>query len=199
MTRALRRALAASLVSLALPVALSAQAQQAAAPAASPGPAVGDMAPDFAVPGATREGVKSTPVKLSDYRGKTVVLAFFPAARTSGCTVQMQAYRDRYQELFNGGKDVVVIGVSADADTTLASWAKESNFPMTFASDSALQVGALYGSKRPTGKYLARNLFVVGPDGRITHKITPFNVMSQDAYTELGKAVKGGAGAHSGH
>lgn len=192
-----RRLAAAIVFSAFVPTLVAAQAQQAAAPA--PGPAVGDVAPDFAVPGATREGVKSAPVKLSDYRGKTVVLAFFPAARTSGCTVQMQAYRDRYQELFNGGKDVVVIGVSADADTTLASWAKESNFPMTFASDTAQQVGALYGSKRPTGKYLARNLFVVGPDGRITHKITPFNVMSQDAYAELGKAVKGGAGAHSGH
>jgi len=195
MNRISRRLAAAIVLTALVPTLAAAQAEQAAAPSA--GPAVGDLAPDFAVPGATREGVKSTPVKLSDFRGKTVVLAFFPAARTSGCTVQMQTYRDRYDELFDGGKNVVVIGISADADTTLASWAKESNFPMTFASDTAQQVGALYGSKRPTGKYLARNLYVVGPDGRVTHRMNAFNVMSQDAYAELGKAVKGAA--HAGH
>jgi peroxiredoxin Q/BCP len=188
MIRLSRRAVAAAALALAAPALLVAQApaQQSAATL----PAVGAMAPDFAVPGATRDGVRSAPVKLSDFRGKTVVLAFFPAARTSGCTVQMQAYRDQYQELFKGGKDVVVIGISADADTTLATWAKESDFPMLFASDTARAVGAAYGSKRPTGKYLARNLFVIGPDGRITHTMSPFNVMSKDAYTELGKAVE---------
>jgi thioredoxin-dependent peroxiredoxin len=180
-------------LAITLPTAVLAQQQQAAI--ASPGPQVGDVAPQFTLPGATRDGVRSTPVSLAELKGKTVVIAFFPAARTSGCTVQMQAYRDQYEKLFRGGKDVVVVGISADADTTLANWAKESNFPMLFASDSELQAAALYGSKRPTGKYVARNLFVVGPDGKITHKITPFNVMSQDAYAELGKAVEAATGA----
>lgn len=48
------------------------------------GPVVGDMAPDFALPGATRYGLLKNPVKLSDYRGSTVVLAFFYEARTKG-------------------------------------------------------------------------------------------------------------------
>jgi hypothetical protein len=48
------------------------------------GPAVGDMAPDFSLPGATRYGLLKNPVKLSDYRGSTVVLAFFYQARTKG-------------------------------------------------------------------------------------------------------------------
>jgi thioredoxin-dependent peroxiredoxin len=190
MIRSLTATLALAIV---LPAASLAQQQQAAT--ASPGPQVGDVAPAFTLPAATRDGVRSTPVSLADLKGKTVVIAFFPAARTGGCTVQMQAYRDQYEKLFRGGKDVVVLGISADADTTLASWAKESNFPMLFASDSELTAAALYGSKRPSGKYVARNLFVVGPDGKITHKITPFNVMSQDAYAELGKAVEAATGA----
>ena len=48
------------------------------------GPKVGEMAPDFVLPGATRTGPSQTPVRLSDFRGQTVVIAFFPKARTGG-------------------------------------------------------------------------------------------------------------------
>jgi hypothetical protein len=51
---------------------------------ADPGPRVNDVAPDFALGGATRYGLLKTPVRLSDYRGRTVVLAFFYQARTKG-------------------------------------------------------------------------------------------------------------------
>lgn len=63
-----------------------ANAQQPAAAASSvvKGPAVNDMAPDFSLAGADRYGLLKTPVKLSDYRGRTVVLAFFFKARTKG-------------------------------------------------------------------------------------------------------------------
>lgn len=77
----LAMALVATLVS-----AGGAQAQQTPAPAAPsfPAPEVGTLAPDFALPGATRYGLLRDPVRLSDYRGKTVVLAFFYRARTKG-------------------------------------------------------------------------------------------------------------------
>jgi len=61
--------------------------QPAAPPAPPPGPpalAVGAQAPDFSIPGATRYGILKNPVRLSDYKGKTVVLAFFFKARTRG-------------------------------------------------------------------------------------------------------------------
>ena len=62
-----------------------ARAQEAAAsPPVYPSPEVGTMAPDFALPGATRYGTLRDPVRLSDHRGKTVVLAFFYRARTKG-------------------------------------------------------------------------------------------------------------------
>ena len=68
-------------------VAASAVAFAQATPApgsAAPAPDVGQMAPDFSLPGSTRFGLLKDPVKLSDYRGQTVVLAFFPKARTRG-------------------------------------------------------------------------------------------------------------------
>ena len=60
-----------------------AEGQTVAAPAPS-GPGVNDVAPDFTLSGATRYGLLKTPVRLSDYRGRTVVLAFFYQARTKG-------------------------------------------------------------------------------------------------------------------
>ena len=99
----------------------------------------------------------------------------------------MEAYRDQYATLFNGGKNVVVFGISVDPDTALYSWARDSHFPMLFGSDSNQAVGKLYGAA--SGKYDARFLFVVGPDGRITHRMIPFNVLSAAAYTELAAAV----------
>ena len=83
--------------------------------------------------------------------------------------------------------------MSVDPDTALAAWARESRYPGIFVSDSTLAVSKLYGSLRGTTAS-ARNLFVIGPDGRITHRAMPFNVTSQDAYTELGKAVDRAAG-----
>jgi AhpC/TSA family len=72
-------AVAASLSALGV-----AQGQATTASATATGPAVNDLAPDFALPGATRYGLLATPVRLSDYRGRTVVLAFFYQARTKG-------------------------------------------------------------------------------------------------------------------
>ena len=59
-------------------------AQQPAPGSAATAPDVGQAAPDFSLPGATRYGLLKNPVKLSDYRGQTVVIAFFPKARTKG-------------------------------------------------------------------------------------------------------------------
>jgi peroxiredoxin len=99
----------------------------------------------------------------------------------------MEAYRDQYATLFNGGKKVVVIGISVDPDTTQENWAHDEGFPNLFASDPDQVVAKEYGSA--DSKYDTRNVFVVGPDGRIAARIMKFNVLSGDAYTELGKDV----------
>jgi cytochrome oxidase Cu insertion factor (SCO1/SenC/PrrC family) len=82
LVRALTAGTVASLVFAGGP----AEAQQTAAPAppAVAGPAVNDVAPNFTLTGATRYGLLKTPVTLADYRGRTVVLAFFYQARTKG-------------------------------------------------------------------------------------------------------------------
>ena len=100
----------------------------------------------------------------------------------------MEAYRDQYAKLFNDGRNVVVIGVSVDPDTALASWARDLQTPILFASDVGQTVGKLYGSTR--GGLDNRNLFVIDPTGRIAHRMLPFNELSAAAYGELADAVK---------
>jgi peroxiredoxin Q/BCP len=101
----------------------------------------------------------------------------------------MEAYRDQYATLFNNGRKVVVIGISVDPDTALASWARDSHFPVLFASDSGGKVGAAYGAYDEARKIDNRSLYVIGPDGTIAYKTQPFRVLVAEAYTELGDII----------
>jgi peroxiredoxin len=100
----------------------------------------------------------------------------------------MEAYRDQYAKLFNSGRNVVVLAVSVDADTALASWARDLQTPVLFGSDVGQIVGRRYGSIR--GGVDNRNLFVIDPAGRIAKRMTPFNELAQTSYDELQAAVK---------
>lgn len=101
----------------------------------------------------------------------------------------MNAYRDQYAQLFKNGRNVVLIAISADRDTAQASWARDSEFPFLFASDTGSVVGKIYGAFSTRGNVDNRNLFVVGPDGRIAYRATPFREIDPTAYTELGAAI----------
>jgi len=149
---------------------------------------VGDAAPDFTVTTVTATGVEGKKFRLADHKGETVILAFFPKARTSGCTMQMESYRDKYAEVFKSGKKVTLIGVSTDPDSALVSWAKDAKFPFRFAADVDRTVGVKYGANAGAG-FHKRHLYVIDPTGKIAYVATPFLQMSQDAYAELGTAI----------
>ena len=100
----------------------------------------------------------------------------------------MEAYRDQYAKLFNNGRNVVVLAVSVDADTSLASWARDQQTPLLFASDMGQKVGKLYGAT--SGALDDRSLFVIDSSGRIVKRMQPFNQLSQAAYVDLEAAVK---------
>jgi peroxiredoxin len=101
----------------------------------------------------------------------------------------MEAYRDQYATLFNNGRNVVVIGISVDADTTLASWAREEDFPVLFASDPGGKVGQMYAAFDTKNKVDNRSLFGFRPDGRIAYVTKPFKVLTPSAYTDLAAVV----------
>lgn len=199
LSRSAARSFAVAAFSVAATAAATSFASAQAAPAAAPAVnatalKVGDVAPDFTVAAVTAAGLDAKPFKLSEHRGETIVLAFFPKARTSGCTMQMHAYRDKYKEMFKGGKKVLVVGVSIDEDSALTSWAKDDKMPFHFAADVDRKVGVAYGASMGTG-YHKRFLYVIDPKGKISYVATPFRQASEDAYTELGAAVVSAQGA----
>ncbi len=155
---------------------------------AAQGPTVGDLAPDFTLPVASQAGVATAPLTLSSLRGRPVVIAFFPRARTSGCTIQMKAYRDRFDELF--GKDVHLLAISTDPAEALASWAKDEAFPFRFVADQEGVAGRAYGTLAEGRTAESRVLFVIDAEGRVATVMRPFREIDPTAYDDLKTAVQ---------
>jgi peroxiredoxin len=112
----------------------------------------------------------------------------------------MHAYRDQYAQIFNSGQDVVLIAISTDDIDDLASWAHDDDFQFLMASDRELAAADAYGAvaNRVGPNLTNRNLFVIGPDGRIAHTATPFREADPMAYEALEAAVDSIAAANGG-
>src|SRR6478735_2398879 len=130
--------------------------------------AVGDAAPDFAL---TTD--KGDTLRLSDLKGRRIVLYAYPAAMTPGCTTQACDFRDSLQSLKAAG--VEVIGISPDSPEKLAKFRDHDNlnFPLVSDPDKAvLTAYGAYGEKQNYGKTVVgviRSTFVIAPDGTIEH------------------------------
>jgi len=126
----------------------------------------GDMAPAFTV--ETNGGGK---ISLADYRGKNVILYFYPKDNTPGCTKEACAFRDHFAEFRKKG--AVVLGVSPDAVKAHDKFVEKFKLPFTLLADVDKQIVTAYGvwgEKKFMGrKYLGvyRVTFLIGPDGRI--------------------------------
>ena len=135
--------------------------------------AVGDVAPDFVLP--TADGTK---IRLADLRGRSVVVFFFPAAMTPGCTLEAQDFEVLHPELAAAGYEVV--GISPDDPERLARFAASSGLTYPLAADvdrTVLDAYGAYGEKKRYGKGgegVIRSTVVVGPDGRVT--LAQYNV-----------------------
>ncbi|MFZ0710186.1 MAG: thioredoxin-dependent thiol peroxidase [Terrimicrobiaceae bacterium] len=133
--------------------------------------APGDYAPDFsalAVGGAYGDGQT---VRLSNFRGKTVVIYFYPKDDTPGCTAQACSLRDSYASFLQAG--AIVFGVSIDPPESHTKFIAKHGLPFPLISDEGLEIVQAYGvwiEKSKEGKtYMGteRSTFVIGPDGRI--------------------------------
>ena len=125
---------------------------------------VGDAAPDFDLP-----STKGGRVKLSDFRGKSpLVLAFFPAAFTGGCTKEMLAYQASLAKF--QGVTAQVFGISGDNTPSQSEFAKQLKLEFPLLSDFASrEVMAAYGVLMPGRGIANRATFVVDKDGKIIH------------------------------
>ncbi|MFN6482281.1 MULTISPECIES: peroxiredoxin [unclassified Nostoc] len=122
--------------------------------------AVGTDAPAF-----TAKDTNGNTVSLSDLRGKTVVLYFYPKDDTPGCTKQACSFRDAQSEY--QGKDIVILGVSADDEVSHQAFTQKYNlnFPLLADTDKSL----IKAFDVDGGGYAKRVTYVIDPSGKITH------------------------------
>ena len=139
----------------------------------------GDTAPDFELPDQT-----GRPVKLSDYRGQTVVLYFYPKADTPGCTAQACGIRDHRADYQRAG--AVVLGVSPDPVDAVAKFDKKYHLDFPLLADSDHAVTEAYGAwveKSMYGrKYMGaqRATFIIDGDGVVRHVIPKASPKTHD-------------------
>jgi peroxiredoxin Q/BCP len=128
----------------------------------------GDPAPDF-----TLLDAEGTPVSLSAHRGRKVIVYFYPAAMTPGCTKQACDFTDNLDQLATAGYDV--LGISPDAPEKLAKFRDKESLKVTLLSDpdrTTLTAYGAYGEKQNYGRTVTgviRSTVVVDESGRVEH------------------------------
>src|SRR4051794_40716255 len=146
--------------------------------------APGDEAPDFTLPSDTGEKVT-----LSELRGRKVIVYFYPAAMTPGCTKQACDFTDSLDSLHAQGFEV--LGISPDKPEKLAKFRERDGLTITLLSDPAREVLEAYGAfgeKKMYGKTVQgviRSTFVVGEDGTV--EIAQYNVKATGHVAKLRK------------
>lgn len=127
---------------------------------------VGMMAPDFSLPNQ-----KGETVQLKDFRGKKVIVYFYPKDNTPGCTRQACAFKDNYENL--AGENTVIIGISKDSAASHEKFAAKYELPFLLLADPEKEVIEAYGvwqEKKMYGKVcfgVTRSTFLIDEDGKI--------------------------------
>jgi thioredoxin-dependent peroxiredoxin len=129
---------------------------------------VGTQVADF-----TLQDAYGKPYSLKDFKGKKVVIYFYPKDDTPGCTTQACAFRDQYDEFKK--QDIVVIGISKDDSKSHKKFIEKYHLPFILLSDTEVEVASYFGTwveKSMYGKKymgMSRSTFVLNEEGVITH------------------------------
>jgi len=155
---------------------------------------INDKAPEFTLPDQNGD-----PVSLKDFRGKYVVLYFYPRADTPGCTIEACEFRDSFKRSEKIG--AVVLGVSPDEPKSLKKFEEKFGLPFTLLGDADKKVCNAYGVIQEKNMYgkkvmgVVRTTFIIGPDGKIKHifyKVKPEG-HAEEVLEYLKSAAKGAA------
>jgi peroxiredoxin Q/BCP len=152
-------------------------------------PAVGAMAPDF-----TLNSQENTPVSLHDFKGKWVVLYFYPKDQTPGCTIEAHGFtrdQDQYTK-----KNAVILGVSVDSVDSHKEFCAKDGINFKLLSDTSTEVVSKYGSLNQMNgtTRAARNTFLIDPSGKIAKVYVKVNPTphSEEVLAALDELQKGG-------
>lgn len=148
---------------------------------------VGDPAPDFTLPDDA-----GGEVSLADFRGRKVIVYFYPAALTPGCTTQACDFTDSIESLRGAGYEV--LGISKDAPAKLARFREHDHLTIPLLSDTGLEVHKAYGAygeKKNYGRIVQgviRSTFVVNEEGTI--ELAQYNVRATGHVAKLRRDLK---------
>lgn len=152
------------------------------------GPVVGSAAPDFTLPFATKDSISRMPIKLSDFEGKrAVVIAFYPADWSTGCTKEVCTMRDNFAALENLNAEILAI--SGDYVWSHHEWAKYQSLPFRLLSDHSHAVAKLYNSFNEKSLYNRRTVFVVDKQGKIAYANMAYSVADLQDFNRLKDAL----------
>ena len=161
----------------------------AQAPTAPTAPQVGELAPDFTLQYATRDSVARDSLTLSALTKKHhVVLAFYPADWSGGCTKEVCSFRDNFAAL--GAVNADVVGISGDYVYSHHEWAKHHNLPFRLASDHTHAVSRRYGSFNEQNGYTRRTVFIVDRQGKIAYADLAYSTRDAASFEKLQAALK---------
>ena len=124
----------------------------------------GKPAPDFEL-----HADDGSTVKLSNLRGRPVVLYFYPKDDTPGCTAQACGIRDSYSEFRARGADV--FGISIDDETSHQAFREKYNLPFTLLADPNSEAGEAYGVTRADKPWFERSTFVIDAEGNVAKEL----------------------------
>ncbi|MCE1166004.1 MAG: redoxin domain-containing protein [Bacteroidetes bacterium] len=134
---------------------------------------IGDLAPDFKLFSKNTTG-EPKEISLSDYKGKNVVILFYPLSFTGVCTTEMCTISEGFEQY--SSLNAEVIGISVDSIFSQEAWAKANKINIPLLSDFNSEVSTKYGTRYPDGGFVLglngvskRAAFVVGKDGKIAY------------------------------
>ncbi len=149
---------------------------------------IGSAAPDFALPYATRDSVAREPLRLSEITGaRNIVLAFYPADWSSGCTKEVCTFRDSFSGLQELNAEI--LGISGDYVWSHHAWAKHHNLPFRLLSDHRHDVARAYASFNEQTNYTRRAIVVVDTRGKIGYMDMEYSVADSLDFERLKSAL----------
>ena len=141
---------------------------------------VGDAAPDFELP-----GTGGRTYRLADYRGRKVILAFYPGDFTAVCTRQFCSYRDQGDRLDNLGADV--LGVSPQSVESHERFTEEKRLSVPLLADEDKRVARAYGVA--AGPMVRRAIFIVDEEGIVRHRKGTLAGLTYESVDDLERAL----------
>jgi peroxiredoxin len=151
--------------------------------------AVGDKPPDFTLPYATKDSVGADNLTLSGLFGKrTIVLAFYPADWSGGCTKEMCTMRDNFSDLSKLNAEI--LGISGDYEYSHFEWAKHLNLPVKLVADHAHSVAKAYGSYNDAAGFNRRTVYVIDKTGKIAYIDLKYSARDLESFEKLKAALK---------